>query len=93
MPAAARIGDPTTHGGVLAPPPGAAGVWIEGMPAAVLGDLHLCPVTPSHPPSTPLVSGSSSVLFGGRPAARALVDPAGCGAAVATGAARTLVGG
>lgn len=48
MPAAARIGDPTSHGGVItAPPPPAAAavvrVLIGGRPAAVEGSLHVCP--------------------------------------------------
>lgn len=93
MPAAARIGDPTTHGGVLVPPPRAVGVFVEGRPAAVAGDLHACPITPSHPASSPVIAGSTSVLVRGLPAARALVDPTGCGATVVQGAVQTLIGG
>jgi len=93
MPAAARIGDQTTHGGTLIPPPGAAGVYIEGLPAAVQGDAHACPITPNHPSTSPVTAGSSSVFIGGRAAARALVDPCGCGAAVAAGASNTTIGG
>lgn len=48
MPAAARTGDPTDHGGTVAtpPPPAAAAVarvLIGGRPAAVVGSLAVCP--------------------------------------------------
>ncbi|MEW2119948.1 PAAR domain-containing protein [Streptomyces sp. NPDC005474] len=58
MPAAARAGDPTNHGGVVAmPPPGpavkaVATVLIGGRPAAVTtgvvgpGSVHACPMPP-----------------------------------------------
>jgi uncharacterized Zn-binding protein involved in type VI secretion len=93
MPAAARIGDQTTHGGVIAPPPSVSNVYVEGLPAAVMGDTHMCPITPSHPNASPITAGSTNVFIGGRPAARALVDTCGCGASVAAGAANTLIGG
>jgi len=93
MPAAARIGDQSVHGGVLVPPPLVSGVFIEGLPAAVSGTQHVCPVTPSHPTTTPIVQGSASVFIGGYPAARALVDPTGCGATIVGGATRTEIGG
>jgi len=93
MPAAARIGDQTTHGGVLAPPPKVSGVWIEGLPAAVFGDQHVCPINPGHPTTTPVAKGSATVFIGGLAAVRALVDPAGCGATVVGGAANTQIGG
>ncbi|MFP8964695.1 PAAR domain-containing protein, partial [Streptomyces nanhaiensis] len=52
MPAAARTGDPTDHGGrITTAPPGAATavarVLIGGRPAAVTGSLTVCPV-PQH---------------------------------------------
>jgi uncharacterized Zn-binding protein involved in type VI secretion len=93
MPAAARIGDQTTHGGVLVPPPLVTGVLVEGLPAAVAGDQHSCPITPSHPNATPITKGSTSVFIAGFPAARALVDPTACGATVVAGASRTQIGG
>lgn len=84
MPGAARVGDPTVHGGAVVGP-GVPTVLIGGMPAAVLGDLHACPIaTPGHLPSSPLVGGSATVLIGGRPALRA-TDAAACGATVAAG--------
>ncbi len=73
---AARVGDPTSHGGVIVGP-GVATVLIGGLPAAVLGDTTTCPQSSGAPPNQvphsggPIVSGSSTVLIGGRPAARA----------------------
>jgi uncharacterized Zn-binding protein involved in type VI secretion len=92
MPAAARLGDPTGHPGGIAGP-GTSTVMIAGMPAASLGDVHVCGFPPpaSHPP-TPIVIGSSSVLIGGRPAAR-VGDTAGCGAPIIAGAFNVLIGG
>ena len=69
---AARVGDMTIHAGVITGP-GVPTVMIGGMIAAVLGDLHVCPMVtglvphvggPILPPCSP------TVLIGGRPAAR-----------------------
>ncbi|MXM66540.1 PaaR repeat-containing protein [Streptomyces sp. HUCO-GS316] len=90
MPSAARVTDLTVHGGTVAGP-GVATVLIAGLPAAVLGDLHACPVQPGHPPSTPFTSGSPTVLIGGRPALR-VGDLAGCGASVGVGAPTVVIG-
>ena len=73
MPAAARVGDTTIHGGVITV--GFLKVLIGGQPAARVGDMHTCPmVTPGTPPvphvGGPISSGSSSVLIGNMPAAR-----------------------
>ena len=43
MPAAAKVGDTTTHGGTIVGP-GAATVLIANMPAAVVGDTHICSI-------------------------------------------------
>lgn len=92
MPPAARVGDPTLHPGIVSGP-GVANVLIAGMPAAVVGDLHVCSFPPPtvHPP-TPIVLGSSSVFISGRPAAR-VGDAAGCGSVVIAGAPNVLIGG
>jgi uncharacterized Zn-binding protein involved in type VI secretion len=63
---AARIGDMTTHGGSLVV--GCPTVLIGGMPAARLGDMHVCPmVTPGTPPvphvGGPVSLGSAGVLM------------------------------
>jgi uncharacterized Zn-binding protein involved in type VI secretion len=91
MPAAARVGDPTVHGGTVVGP-GVAIVMIGGMPAAVLGDMHVCAIPPpSHIPSAPFVAGSATVMIGGRPALRA-ADACACGASVAVGCPTVVVG-
>ncbi|MET9442407.1 PAAR domain-containing protein [Streptomyces sp. NPDC006610] len=104
MPAAARTGDPTDHGGVIATPPPAAAaavarVLIGGRPAAVVGSVHAC-ATPPHallgPGNVvlpnPAAAASGAVLIGGVPAARAR-DRTTCGAMILTGAPNVLIGG
>jgi uncharacterized Zn-binding protein involved in type VI secretion len=71
---AARLGDMTAHGGTITGP-GCPTVLIGGMPAATMGDMHVCPmVTPGTPPiphvGGPITLGSMGVLIGGKPAAR-----------------------
>jgi uncharacterized Zn-binding protein involved in type VI secretion len=90
MPPAARVGDPTVHGGAVVGP-GVTTVLIGGMPAGVLGDLHACPISPGHPPSTPFTAGSATVLLGGRPALR-VGDAAACGAVVPVGLPTVVIG-
>jgi uncharacterized Zn-binding protein involved in type VI secretion len=71
---AARVGDPTVHGGVITV--GLPTVLIGGMPAARVGDFHTCPMaTPGTPPvphvgGPILPPGGVTVLIGGQPAAR-----------------------
>ncbi len=92
MPAAARLGDTTIHGGVVTGP-GAPTVLIGGMPAAVMGDMHACviPSPPPHPPTSPFVAGSATVLIGGMPALR-MGDSCACGAFVAPGLVTVMIG-
>ena len=71
---AARVGDSTAHGGVISGP-GCPTVLIGGMPAATMGDMHVCPmVTPGTPPiphvGGSITLGSTGVFIGGKPAAR-----------------------
>ncbi len=95
---AARMGDPTTHGGVITT--GFPQVMIGGQPAARLGDMHTCPmVTPGTPPvphvGGPILRGSATVLIGGQPAAR-LGDTATCVGppdTIVSGCPTVLVGG
>lgn len=68
---AARMGDSTAHGGkiVLGNPT----VLIGGMPAACVGDPHVCPlvtVLVPHVGGVIAPPGGITVLIGGRPAAR-----------------------
>jgi len=77
---AARLGDMTAHGGKITV--GCATVLIGGMPAARVGDMHICPmVAPGVPPvphvGGPIVMGSPTVIIGGMPAAR-MGDMATC---------------
>jgi uncharacterized Zn-binding protein involved in type VI secretion len=68
---AARVGDSTSHGGNVTGP-GVLSVQIEGHTAVVVGDQTTCPLFDGLTPHVggPIVSGSTSVLIGGKPAAR-----------------------
>lgn len=92
MPAAARIGDISNHGGTITGP-GVATVLIAGMPAAVAGDLHTCVLPPpGHQPTvSPFPTGSSTVLIAGRPALRT-TDSCLCGAMAVVGAPTVMIG-
>ncbi len=92
MPAAARMGDTTTHGGTIVGP-GVATVLIGGKPAAVMGDTHVCSLPPNgHQPTTsPFPSGSATVLISGRPALR-VTDACACGAMAAVGEPTVIIG-
>ncbi len=67
---AARMGDTTAHGGTIIL--GNPTVLIGGMPAARLGDMHVCPLVTGIVPHVggPIALGSFTVLIGGMPAAR-----------------------
>ena len=92
MAAAVRVGDATNHGGVVVGP-GVPTVMIGGMPAAVLGDIHACPLPPpSHVTSTPFITGSATVMIGGLPALRT-TDSCGCGAMAVVGCPTVMIGG
>lgn len=93
MPPAARILDPTGHPGIIAGP-GAPTVLIGGLPAARVGDVHVCALPPlagPHPPNA-IVAGSATVLIGGKPAAR-MGDLTGCGAPIIAGCFSVQIGG
>jgi uncharacterized Zn-binding protein involved in type VI secretion len=78
---AARMGDSCAHGGMIVV--GCPTVLIENMPAARVGDMHVCPMaTPGTPPiphvGGPIMPpGSPTVFIGGMPAAR-MGDMATC---------------
>jgi uncharacterized Zn-binding protein involved in type VI secretion len=92
MPAAARVGDITNHGGTIVGP-GVSTVLIGGQPAAVAGDTHVCPLPPnSHQPTVSVFpAGSATVLIGGKPALRT-TDACICGAMVAVGDPTVMIG-
>lgn len=91
MPAAARVTDTTDHGGTITGP-GAATVLIGGMPAAVVGDMHVCSLPPNghQPTSSPFTAGSGTVMLGGKPAVR-VGDACGCGASAVAGCATVTI--
>lgn len=92
MPAVARMSDTTTHGGTIVGP-GEPTVLIGGMPAAVMGDNHVCSLPPnSHQPTvSPFLVGSTTVLIGGKPAIR-VGDTCLCGAGAAVGEPTVMIG-
>lgn len=67
---AARLGDPTVHGGVIVA--GFPTVMIGGMPAARITDMHTCPMVTVLVPHVggPIILGSFTVLVGGMPQSR-----------------------
>lgn len=93
---AARMGDLTAHGGTIAV--GCPTVLIGGMPAARIGDMHVCPmVSPGLVPHVggPITMGSATVLIGSMPAAR-MGDMATCTGppdTIAAGCPTVLIGG
>jgi uncharacterized Zn-binding protein involved in type VI secretion len=92
---AARMGDPTAHGGTIVV--GLPTVLIGGMPAARLGDMHVCPMVTGVVPHVggPISLGSATVLIGGQPAARMgdLVVCTGPPDTVMNGCPTVLIGG
>jgi len=92
MPNSVRVTDISNHGGIIIGP-GIPTVLIGGLPAAVVGDLHICVLPPtSHQPTvSPFPAGSATVLIGGRPALRT-TDACICGAMAAMGAPTVLIG-
>jgi uncharacterized Zn-binding protein involved in type VI secretion len=92
MAGAATLFEPTSHPGIITG--GASQVYVNGLPAARVGDKHACLLPPNagpHPAST-IVQGSSSVFIEGKAAARQ-GDKAGCGAAIASGSVDVFIGG
>jgi len=91
MPAAARVGDVSNHGGTIVGP-GEATVLIGSMPASVLGDMHVCPIPPPpHITVTAFPMGSATVLIGKKPAVR-VGDVCICGASAAVGEPTVIIG-
>lgn len=92
MPAAARFGDISTHGGSILGP-GITQVLIEGKPASVATDMHTCALPPNgHQPTvSPFPVGSATVTIGGKPALR-VGDICICGASAAIGSPTVIIG-
>lgn len=96
MPAAARLTDmhacplstgQVPHVGGPITGPGAPNVLINGMPAAVTGDMAVCVGPPDH-----LVKGSATVLINGKPAAR-MGDTTAHGGSIVVGSPNVMIGG
>lgn len=99
MPPAARITDmhtcpmqtpglpPIPHVGGPVMGPGVPTVLIAKMPAAVVGDMCVC----VGPPDS-IVKGSSTVMIGGRPAAR-MGDATAHGGSIVLGFPTVMIGG
>lgn len=96
---AARVGDPTSHGGLILGP-GVPTVLVGGLPAAVVGDQTTCPAfepvlpTPLPHVGGPIVTGSTTVLIGGRRAARVgdVNAENASSAAIVAGASTVVIG-
>lgn len=73
--------------------PGVPTVLIGGMPAAVLGDNHICALPPTghQPTASPFTLGSATVTIGGKPAVR-VGDVCACGASAAVGEPTVMIG-
>ena len=91
---AARMGDSTAHGGTIVS--GFPMVLIEGMPAARVTDMHVCPMFDGPKPHVggPILKGSMGVLIGNMPAAR-VMDQCTCVGPpdmIIKGATKVLIG-
>jgi len=84
--------DATSHPGLIAGP-GAPNVLINALPAARVGDLHVCAMPPpaGPHPAAPIVTGSATVRIAGLPAAR-VGDTTVCGAIIVAGSANVFIG-
>lgn len=99
MPQAARLTDmhtcpqvtpglpPIPHIGGPIAGPGVPTVLIDGIPAAVVGDMAIC----VGPPDT-VVHGSATVMIGNRPAAR-IGDTTAHGGVIVLGLPTVMIGG
>lgn len=92
MPPAVKLGDATNHGGTVTGP-GVPTVLVEGAPAIVQNDQHVCVIPPpAHAPTaSPFPIGSLTVLIGGKQAIR-VGDTCLCGAAALVGAPTVIIG-
>lgn len=79
MPAKARLGDPSSHGGTIISASG--DVRVNGIGVARTGDMHSCPQK-GH--GVTALSSGSHIKGNGRPVIR-VGDSAGCGATITSG--------
>jgi uncharacterized Zn-binding protein involved in type VI secretion len=97
MPAAARLGDLTSHGTPLGPGPGCPTVLIGGQPAwRATSDLHACPLLTVLVPHVGgvVALGSLTVLIEDLPAARMgdMIVEVGPPNAIAIGCPTVMIG-
>jgi uncharacterized Zn-binding protein involved in type VI secretion len=85
MPFQARLGDISSHGGIIIT--AAARTLVDGRPVVRLLDLHVCPI-PLHG-ITPIITGAVRTLTEGLPNAR-VGDITACGAIILTGSPTTI---
>lgn len=85
MPAVARLGDTSTHGGAIAS--ASPNVYCNGIRVARLGDSFICPI---HGPQS-ITSASSTVFVNGIGVAR-IGDSISCGATISSGSSDTYSG-
>lgn len=77
---------PKPHVGGPVLPPGEPTVFIDGLPAARVGDMAVC----AGPPDT-IILGSGTVFIGGSPAAR-MGDLTAHGGSIVAGSSTVLIG-
>jgi uncharacterized Zn-binding protein involved in type VI secretion len=102
MPAAATVGDMTSHGTPLSPGPGSVNVLICGRPAWRAGpaDFHMCPLSDPTTPPIPhvggfVVAGSMTVLINNLPAVRqgdVIVEQGGPPNSIVSGSTTVSIG-
>jgi len=98
MPAAARVGDPTSHGKPLGPGLGSPNVKIGGMPAwRAVVDTHICPLAEGPKPHVGgvVIKGSSKVFINHLPAARQgdMIVEVGPADSISSGCLKVQIGG
>lgn len=97
MPAAARVGDQTSHGTPLTGV-GSPTVVIEGLPAwRALTDVHTCPLSDGSKPHVggSVLQGSTKVMINQFPAARQgdLIVESGQTNSIVAGSVKVTIGG
>ena len=86
MPPKARLGDCTSHGGVIVT--GSPKFFDNGPPVARITDLHACPI---HGINC-IVTGSPTTISDSLPVAR-IGDLCACGAVIVSGSPTTVLDG
>jgi uncharacterized Zn-binding protein involved in type VI secretion len=84
----ARLGDVSSHGGVIISSGQLFRDSVDGKLVARKGDMHSCPI-PRHG-VTPIITASSKVRSQGK-AVAGITSRCGCGATIATGSPNTTI--